>query len=100
MRDLKEARTSSNVAGGAPKPFVVWAARLIFLPAPPFVARRNEALRDVASDDDATDDHGLATDNPEATSTAMIMHVHARSLWFPCIMFSGGPVGYVDIFSV
>jgi hypothetical protein len=81
MRDLKEAMTSSNVGGGAPKPLVVWAARLVFFPPKPFVARRDVTRRDAAAgDDDATDDDGLAMENPEARSAEMMMQIHASSV--------------------
>ena len=82
MRDLKVARTSLSVGGGAPKPFVVWAARLVFFPPPPFVARRDVTWRDAAAgDDDAKDDDSLASEKPDAGLAETMMHImHARSM--------------------
>jgi hypothetical protein len=80
MRVLKEASTSSNLGGGKPNPFVVWAARLddlLFFP-PPLAANGDDLFvcgRAVKVN------IGLATANPSTNSITVNdnrMHINAK----------------------
>jgi hypothetical protein len=88
MRVLKDARISSNLGGGKPNPFVVWAARLdvlLFPPPPPFADNDDLCCEKVT-----IVGIGLAAENPAAKSTAddRIRNINAKSDDFSFTMMS------------